>query len=133
MGLGVLAMACAIVKVTQLPRQTLPDFTWEFFGLLIWTFIESTVVIVCACVPTLPKLIQRIVGKHEKSTYRLYDYPSKSTRQRNVGASGESYDTIIDNKRPNLPESNEAATAQHFDNSRNITRTFEVCQEWDAV
>ncbi|KAI9656750.1 MAG: hypothetical protein M1821_003389 [Bathelium mastoideum] len=132
MGLGVIAMACAIVKVTQLPLQKLPDFTWDFFGLLIWTFIETMVVIVCACIPTLPQLVYLILGKRKKTNYQLYDYPRKQVKHSHSGATSGSYDTIVDQKTKSLPVSTKAPR-QNVDDECNITRTLDIHQRWDVV
>ncbi|KAI1465193.1 uncharacterized protein F4812DRAFT_462036 [Daldinia caldariorum] len=63
MALGFIAAIAAIAKTTQLSKNRATDATWEPFWLFISSYIESDLVIIAACAPTLPKLIKRILGK----------------------------------------------------------------------
>ncbi|KAI0550028.1 hypothetical protein F4679DRAFT_584018 [Xylaria curta] len=90
MGLGFFAMIAGIVKTPYLHSHSSADLTWELFGLFLTqlfvfqsayflslhpqlahmplTSIETNIVIMAACVPALPKLVMRLLGKDGDSS-----------------------------------------------------------------
>ncbi|PVH93146.1 hypothetical protein DM02DRAFT_542184 [Periconia macrospinosa] len=69
MGLGFFAMIAAIIKTTQLSNNNSPDASYDLFGLILTTYIETDIVIMAACAPTLPKLFKKLFRKDEDSKY----------------------------------------------------------------
>ncbi|KAI9703026.1 MAG: hypothetical protein M1820_006017 [Bogoriella megaspora] len=141
MGLGVIATAFAIVKTTKLSVQRHPDITWEFSNLLIWTCtvvdlmgrVEVTVVIVCACIPTLPKLFLVMFGKQERPTNRLNEHPRKTRRYNDGRAVGDSIDGIININRQNPMTSGDSVPVRDLKYSDSVIRSASVYGEWHIV
>ncbi|EAW11090.1 uncharacterized protein ACLA_067270 [Aspergillus clavatus NRRL 1] len=70
LGLGAVASAMAIVKCTQLHGLAdKTDYTYGTADLVIWTNIESDVVIIGSCIPTLQPLLEMILGKRSLNSY----------------------------------------------------------------
>ncbi|GKZ26512.1 hypothetical protein AbraIFM66951_002593 [Aspergillus brasiliensis] len=70
LGLGAVASAMAIVKCTQLKGLAdKTDYTYGTAELVMWTNIESNVVIIASCIPTLQPVLELILGKRTTSSY----------------------------------------------------------------
>ncbi|KAL4920631.1 hypothetical protein BDW62DRAFT_8575 [Aspergillus aurantiobrunneus] len=73
LGLGAVACAMAIVKCFQLPSlYNQSDSTYATADLVIWTSIESNVIIMASCIPTLGPLYELIRGKRSWSSHQRY-------------------------------------------------------------
>ncbi|KAK0507246.1 hypothetical protein JMJ35_010284 [Cladonia borealis] len=59
MGMGVFTGACDVLRVVQLQNVNASDWTWTALDLYIWAFLEDTVGIIAACIPTLRPLFSR--------------------------------------------------------------------------
>ncbi|CAI6334213.1 unnamed protein product [Periconia digitata] len=81
MGLGFFAMIAAIAKTTQLSANNSPDAPYELFWLFITTYVETDLVIIAACAPTLPKLFMRLMGKDTELPTGQSGYGSKKVGQ----------------------------------------------------
>ncbi|OJJ75163.1 hypothetical protein ASPBRDRAFT_53113 [Aspergillus brasiliensis CBS 101740] len=78
---GCSACAMAIIKCMQLPRLAdLSDTTYATADLVIWTSIESNVVILASCIPTLQPLLEIILGKRSLRSTSGYQYKESSTQ-----------------------------------------------------
>ncbi|KAI3009738.1 hypothetical protein CBS147346_2076 [Aspergillus niger] len=82
LGLSAVACAMAIIKCMQLPgladlSDTTSDATAD---LVIWTSIESNVVILASCIPTLQPLLEIILGKRSLRSTGGYQYKESSTQ-----------------------------------------------------
>ncbi|KAH8692618.1 hypothetical protein BGW36DRAFT_23334 [Talaromyces proteolyticus] len=76
LGLGVVAAAMAIVKCTQLKGLAdTADYTFGTWQLVIWTNVEADVVVIASCIPTLPPLLELVLGKKKKGS--SYNYNSR--------------------------------------------------------
>ncbi|PYI00144.1 hypothetical protein BO71DRAFT_393762 [Aspergillus ellipticus CBS 707.79] len=83
LGLGVVACAMAIIKCMQLPELgDLSDATYTTADLVIWTCIESNVVILASCIPTLQPLIEVILGKRTLRSTKGYQYKEDGSHLR---------------------------------------------------
>ncbi|KAL4881813.1 hypothetical protein BJY04DRAFT_227598 [Aspergillus karnatakaensis] len=97
LGLGAVASAMAVVKCTQLKGLAdKSDYTYGTADLVLWTNVESDVVIIASCIPTLQPVLELILGKRKLSSYsgsknkykgshQLHDYsfePSKGSKAR---------------------------------------------------
>ena len=61
LGLGVLAVICAAVKVAHIRTQTTDyDITWGTISLLVWNTTEANVIIHAACLPTVSEFLKRL-------------------------------------------------------------------------
>ncbi|KGO77537.1 hypothetical protein PITC_059770 [Penicillium italicum] len=95
LGLGAVACAMAIVKCLQLVGlYNMTDPTYATAELLIWTSIESNIIIMASCIPTLGPMYEMIRGRrpwgshgrYESSKLRSYtDRPSKKSASHNRG------------------------------------------------
>ncbi|RAL10942.1 uncharacterized protein BO97DRAFT_392894 [Aspergillus homomorphus CBS 101889] len=73
LGLGAVACAMAIVKCNQLPGlYDTADSTYSTADLVIWTSIESNVIIMASCIPTLGPLYEMVRGRRSWSSYQRY-------------------------------------------------------------
>ncbi|GLA45976.1 hypothetical protein AnigIFM63604_007935 [Aspergillus niger] len=78
---GYSACAMAIIKCMQLPGLAdLSDTTYATADLVIWTSIESNVVILASCIPTLQPLLEIILGKRSLRSTGGYQYKESSTQ-----------------------------------------------------
>ncbi|RAK99095.1 uncharacterized protein BO80DRAFT_411348 [Aspergillus ibericus CBS 121593] len=81
LGLSAVACAMAIVKCMQLPGLAdTSDTTYATADLVIWTCIESNVVITASCIPTLQPLLEIILGKRSLRSTGAYHYKESSTQ-----------------------------------------------------
>ncbi|RAH58693.1 hypothetical protein BO85DRAFT_395920 [Aspergillus piperis CBS 112811] len=81
LGLSAVACAMAIIKCMQLPGLAdLSDTTFATADLVIWTSIESNVVILASCIPTLQPLLEIILGKRSLRSTSRYQYKESSTQ-----------------------------------------------------
>ncbi|KAL5343276.1 hypothetical protein BJX70DRAFT_408835 [Aspergillus crustosus] len=73
LGLGAVACAMAIVKCFQLPSlYDTSDSTYATADLVIWTSIESNMIIIASCIPTLGPLYELFRGKRSWSSHKRY-------------------------------------------------------------
>ncbi|KAJ5172352.1 hypothetical protein N7492_004945 [Penicillium capsulatum] len=80
LGLGAVACAMAIVKCNQLPGlYDTEDSTYATADLVIWTSIESNVIIMASCIPTLGPVYEMLRGKRSWSSYQRY-YQSNAAK-----------------------------------------------------
>ncbi|KAL2842308.1 hypothetical protein BJX68DRAFT_257838 [Aspergillus pseudodeflectus] len=90
--LGMRAVACAmaIVKCFQLPSlYDTSDSTYATADLVIWTSIESNIIIMASCIPTLGPLYEMARGKRSWSSHQRYykssgNNPHSSSHNRHV-------------------------------------------------
>ncbi|GFN15408.1 PAXNEB family protein [Aspergillus tubingensis] len=81
LGLSAVACAMAIIKCMQLPGLAdLSDTTYATADLVIWTSIESNVVILASCIPTLQPLLEIILGKRSLRSTSRYQYKESSAQ-----------------------------------------------------
>ncbi|KAI0896116.1 hypothetical protein F4806DRAFT_51622 [Annulohypoxylon nitens] len=73
MGIGFFASIAAIVKTTQLPLNHPKDPTWDPFHLFITTYIETNLVIIAACTPALPKIVETWCHKGPRKIVHQYE------------------------------------------------------------
>ncbi|KAJ5773815.1 hypothetical protein N7457_008711 [Penicillium paradoxum] len=74
LGLGAIACAMAIVKCLQLPGlYNTEDSTYATADLVIWTSVESNIIIMASCIPTLGPIYEMIRGKRSWSSHERYD------------------------------------------------------------
>ncbi|KAJ5163999.1 uncharacterized protein N7500_005829 [Penicillium coprophilum] len=74
LGLGAVACAMAIVKCLQLPGlYDTADSTYATADLVIWTSVESNIIIIASCIPTLGPIYEMIRGKRSWSSHGRYD------------------------------------------------------------
>ncbi|OCL08125.1 hypothetical protein AOQ84DRAFT_268068, partial [Glonium stellatum] len=64
MGLGCFAGISAIIRTTKLAKLTAQsDYPWETWTLVLWVAIETNIIIICACIPSLRPLFRTWLGK----------------------------------------------------------------------
>ncbi|MCJ1392313.1 hypothetical protein MMC18_005180 [Xylographa bjoerkii] len=91
MGLGITAACIAIYKCTRLPELSQhTDYTFATTDLLIWTSVESNVIIIAACLPTLRPIFLLLIGRSDSSkgtsnqmarkSYQLSSLTKRSTK-----------------------------------------------------
>ncbi|CAG7953771.1 unnamed protein product [Penicillium nalgiovense] len=74
LGLGAVACAMAIVKCLQLPGlYDKEDSTYGTADLVIWTSVESNIIIMASCIPTLGPMYEMIRGKRSWSSHGRYE------------------------------------------------------------
>ncbi|KAJ6188151.1 hypothetical protein N7519_003059 [Penicillium mononematosum] len=74
LGLGAVACAMAIVKCLQLPGlYNKEDSTYGTADLVIWTSVESNIIIMASCIPTLGPMYEMIRGKRSWSSHARYE------------------------------------------------------------
>ncbi|KAL1991451.1 hypothetical protein VTN49DRAFT_4759 [Thermomyces lanuginosus] len=118
LGLGSLACAMAIVKCVQLPGLLdTSDLTYSTADLVLWSCVETNVVVIGSCIPTLQPLLELILGKrgvtssgrgdkyYKNSGYNSSSYgagkPSISGRRDSLGFTVvESQESIIGDNQP---------------------------------
>ncbi|KAJ5384077.1 hypothetical protein N7517_001988 [Penicillium concentricum] len=90
LGLGAVACAMAIVKCLQLPGlYNTADSTYATADLVIWTSVESNIIIMASCIPTLGPIYEMIRGKRSWSSHGRYDsgkmrsYTDRPTKKSN--------------------------------------------------
>ncbi|GAQ47077.1 integral membrane protein [Aspergillus niger] len=122
LGLGSVASAMAIVKCTQLKGLAdKTDYTYGTAELVMWTNIESNVVIIASCIPTLQPVLELILGKRTTSSYN-------NSRNRYKGSS-QLPDSSYDHSRLSKPRKpdyeittvgSQESILREEDNGRNI-------------
>ncbi|RAL00135.1 uncharacterized protein BO80DRAFT_408880 [Aspergillus ibericus CBS 121593] len=96
LGLGSVASAMAIIKCTQLKGLAdKTDYTYGTADLVMWTNIESNVVIIASCIPTLQPVLELILGRRTTSSYN-------NSRNRYKGSS-QLPDTSYDHSKLSKP------------------------------
>ncbi|KAL4802205.1 hypothetical protein BDV18DRAFT_167068 [Aspergillus unguis] len=82
LGLGIVACAMAIVKCFQVPGlYDLSDMTYSTANLVLWTCIESNVIIMASCIPTLGPWWEMLRGKRSwTSRGSSYNYKGSGNR-----------------------------------------------------
>ncbi|KAJ5513695.1 hypothetical protein N7463_003247 [Penicillium fimorum] len=90
LGLGAVACAMAIVKCLQLPGlYNTEDSTYGTADLVIWTSVESNIIIMASCIPTLGPIYEMVRGKRSWSSHGRYDsgkmrsYTDRPTKKSN--------------------------------------------------
>ncbi|KAL8383634.1 hypothetical protein RB595_010705 [Gaeumannomyces hyphopodioides] len=68
MSAGIFAGTTAFVKSAQIPALAKGDFTYDGFGLVVWSTCEVAMTIIAACIPVLRVLVRDV----KKSTRRHY-------------------------------------------------------------
>ncbi|KAL3458364.1 hypothetical protein BJX64DRAFT_292285 [Aspergillus heterothallicus] len=82
LGLGAIASAMAVVKCTQLKGLAdKSDYTYGTADLVLWTNVESDVVIIASCIPTLQPVLELILGKRNLSSYNSSRNKYKGSHQ----------------------------------------------------
>ncbi|EAU36889.1 predicted protein [Aspergillus terreus NIH2624] len=128
LGLGAIASAMAIVKCTQLKGLAdRSDYTYGTADLVMWTNIESDVVIIASCIPTLQPVLELITGKRTKSSYSnrykgshnlpdsSFDRPSKTPRKSDLAITNvDSQESIL--RSDELQNSHPLGTIRRTDN-----------------
>ena len=90
-------------------------------------------VIVCACIPTLPRLFLDKIGKRKKPAYRLDEYPRKNLRYSDGQVIGDSIDRINDINGRDPTMLGDRAKFGHLGDGYSIARTADFYQEWHVV
>ena len=86
---------------------------------------ETAVVIICACIPTLPKLVLLLLKEDQK---RTQDEPSQQMRSPPVKSD---YDQIRD--RTANPSRRHEVEMHQVSNDSSMTRTMNVRTHWESV
>ncbi|CDM34355.1 unnamed protein product [Penicillium roqueforti FM164] len=74
LGLGAVACAMAIIKCLQLPGlYNTEDSTYATADLVIWTSVESNIIIMASCIPTLGPIYEMIRGRRSWSSHARYE------------------------------------------------------------
>ncbi|OJJ96431.1 hypothetical protein ASPACDRAFT_1890849 [Aspergillus aculeatus ATCC 16872] len=86
LGLGPLAAACGIVKITYVVRlHSRKDLTWSSLDSSIWSASELFVIIVCGCIPPMrPVFVQHLEPKNRCFEGYPYSPPRYGSRQRHT-------------------------------------------------
>ncbi|KAE8332509.1 hypothetical protein BDV39DRAFT_216605 [Aspergillus sergii] len=86
LGMGSIAAATAIAKSTQFPDFALQDdYTYETADLVMWTNVESNVLILASCIPTLQPILELTLRGHVHTRSprgKDANYPRDSVFQR---------------------------------------------------
>ncbi|KAK1148129.1 hypothetical protein N8T08_010768 [Aspergillus melleus] len=70
LSLGSIASAMAIIKCTQLKGlANKDDYTYGTADLVMWTNVESNIVIIASCIPTLQPVLELVLGRRTASSY----------------------------------------------------------------
>lgn len=77
--LGLLACAASIVRVVAFDQVKLEDVTYTLVTASIWTTIEQSIGIVCACLPTTRPLIKRFISAAKDSNEDTLDRTMKTS------------------------------------------------------
>ncbi|RAH67290.1 uncharacterized protein BO66DRAFT_422263 [Aspergillus aculeatinus CBS 121060] len=86
LGLGPLAAACGIVKITYVVRlRSREDLTWSSLDSSIWSASELFVIIVCGCIPPMrPVFVHHLGSKKQRLQSYPYSSQGHSRRQRHT-------------------------------------------------
>ncbi|KAB8256821.1 hypothetical protein BDV32DRAFT_140926 [Aspergillus pseudonomiae] len=86
LGMGIIAAATAIAKSTQFPDfANQDDYTYATADLVMWTNVESNVLILASCIPTLQPIIELTLRGHMRTRSprgKDANYPRDSAFQR---------------------------------------------------
>ncbi|KAF5865530.1 hypothetical protein ETB97_003374 [Aspergillus alliaceus] len=86
LGLGSIAAAIAVVKCVQLKGLAdKSDPTYATVPLAVWTNVESNIVLLASCIPTLQPLLDIILGKRKLSSYSR-SHPRHENYQQGSGS-----------------------------------------------
>ena len=88
-GLGGFVVVVSSIRIAFI-IEVGPDFTWDYTNPIIWSDIETSIAVVCACLPTLRPVAQYAVSglssiksryavKTSESVYRLQDIPANES------------------------------------------------------
>ncbi|OQD61583.1 hypothetical protein PENPOL_c016G06858 [Penicillium polonicum] len=122
--LGGFVCIASIVRITSLLTIKTNDLTFSFHDATIWTLIEMTLSIICACLPVMPKTIKLLKQKYEQLT-------SKSTGSQ-APLKGESdYWRSADSKNTKLPSS--AAVSSFSQRGRDLTGSYVIAGDGELV
>ncbi|KAF6227534.1 hypothetical protein HO173_012173 [Letharia columbiana] len=105
--LGTLACVASIVRVWAFNLANFDDFEYTITTAVIWTVVEQSVGIICACLPTLRPLLSRFGLFTIKSTHV---FNSKNTNSRSGAAIGLSHLS----SRPGFSPSTDVSNAAGF-------------------
>ncbi|MCJ1378458.1 hypothetical protein MMC17_001557 [Xylographa soralifera] len=73
LSLGIFACAIEVVRICYCFRMNdVDDDTWDDFGIVIWTAVELSVAIVCACIPATAPLLKQ-THKRRYVKWHAYD------------------------------------------------------------
>ncbi|MCJ1356587.1 MAG: hypothetical protein MMC33_006582 [Icmadophila ericetorum] len=67
-GMGILAGISGTVKASKLYESIQLDFTWASYDLLMWNGVETILIIICGCLPTLKPLYDACLGHTGRTT-----------------------------------------------------------------
>jgi hypothetical protein len=68
-----------------------PDVTWNYQGIVYWTEIEITAMILCTCIPSLRPLLRLILSKTFKSILTKTPAGGSSLQEQKSSASQEQW------------------------------------------
>ncbi|KAL5115252.1 hypothetical protein ACEQ8H_006844 [Pleosporales sp. CAS-2024a] len=107
-GTFVTVVSCLrMVSVVQFAQST--NASWEFYDVSVWSSVEITVGIMCACLPTMRLLLVKIFpvlgGSTARSRNQYYNYGS-GTELKNMGASANSR-----NQRKHMSKTGDSSTS----------------------
>lgn len=78
--LGAGETAFSVVRLVKLTSLGVTDLTWDYVSPIIWSTVEPSIGLLCACVPVmgalLPKSFMERIGSSSRSRNRYY-YPGK--------------------------------------------------------
>ncbi|EYE99323.1 uncharacterized protein EURHEDRAFT_446911 [Aspergillus ruber CBS 135680] len=142
LGLGSIASAMAIIKCTQLKGLAdKSDYTYGTADLVMWTNIESNVVIVASCIPTLQPILELILGKRSLGSYSNNSSRQKNSKYMNSTSYVHSRRSMVRKPEPTINdvESQESILRTDDDQHHNdahplgqIRRTDNVTVEYEA-
>ncbi|PYH77001.1 integral membrane protein [Aspergillus uvarum CBS 121591] len=86
LGLGPLAAACGIVKITYVVRlRSRSDLTWSSLDSSIWSTSELFVTIVCGCIPPMrPVFVHHFGSKKQRFQGYLHSPSAYGSSQRHI-------------------------------------------------
>ena len=88
-GLGGFVVVVSSIRIAFI-IEVGPDFTWDYTNPIIWSDIETSIAVVCACLPTLRPVAQyavsglssirlRYAARTSESVYRLQNIPTNES------------------------------------------------------
>ncbi|KAF2754642.1 hypothetical protein EJ05DRAFT_456834 [Pseudovirgaria hyperparasitica] len=72
--LGIFVTVSSAVRLVAQFRVDEPDFTWAMNDTVIWTSIEPSLGLICACLPTMRPLLNSFTQASEKRSRRTTSY-----------------------------------------------------------
>ena len=79
-GLGGFVVIVSSIRIAFI-IQVGPDFTWDYTNPIIWTDIETSIAVICACLPTLRPVAQYAVGALNSIRLRSKGSTSESSQE----------------------------------------------------